>query len=79
MFLSENTFSPYAQVESLSALIAIISLVYLPAARVWRSIGYDKSPGMVINTLVYVGAGMYSFATARYLVPAFPPTSAWIA
>ena len=50
-------------------MYAIIALVYLPCIRIWRSLGYDCNPGVLINVVAAVGIVSYEMVTRYYLVP----------
>jgi hypothetical protein len=56
------------QIAAGSVLIAIVALVFLPCIRLWRSIGYDRGPGVLVTLASLIGVVAYELATRFYFV-----------
>ena len=66
------------QTEAASTLIALLTLMLLPACRVWKSIGYDRSPGVLVSTVSVLFVGEYIGFTYGFLIRRLDAHSKWI-
>ena len=64
---------------SVTMLISIIVVCYLPAVRVWRSLGYHTTPPLLLYCFVFTGVTFYELTTRYYQrALATQGTSSWI-
>ena len=65
------------QVSAVSLIIAITTLFMLPSLRIWRSNGYDKSPGLAVTVAQCASLISYLVVSQLLLVRPLPQEQWW--
>ena len=57
------------QIAAGSLLVGVVFLIFIPCIRVWRAIGYDRDPGVLMLIIAVFGITAYELATRYYFIP----------